>query len=316
MPPLPIGAIIRNGPFALSGINLEDLRTNFELGESDPGKAALIERIAERNGIDPSAVRLADSALNLVNALLGKAGSGNIGMYAPEFSFFRKMCSELGLDTVRLGDGSQNSVRENSISAIVVSNPSNPGGGLRNPGKIIEQGNNYGALLIVDEAYMEFAGNKASLIKHAAENPGIVVVRTFSKFYGIDEPGKVAYAVSKNGELDGLNITQPGQAAMDRAARKLGGKNEDAARYDVAVRREALTDILANGLGCEVKPSVTNFVMARMPGGNLYTAMRGMNVRVRDLNNEPGLEGQGFCRVAVGSYSQMSQLAERVGLCK
>ncbi len=68
---------------------------------------------------------------------------------------------------------------------IMLANPNNPTGLVEDKNKIIDLAEKTQALVIVDEAGIDFAEEQDSLIKQALELENLVVLRGFSKGYGL-----------------------------------------------------------------------------------------------------------------------------------
>ncbi len=86
-------------------------------------------------------------------------------------------------------------ISSKNINIIYVDNPNNPTGFFFSLDKIERIArNNNNAILIVDEAYADFISDSQSSIMLVKKYSNMVVVRSFSKFYGLASM-RVAYAV-------------------------------------------------------------------------------------------------------------------------
>ncbi len=172
---------------------------------------------------------------------------------------------------------------------VILTNPNNPTGNLLDPGLIPELLDS-GALLVVDEAYIEFA-DAASLARQAAREPALVVLRTFSKWAGLAGL-RVGYAVAVEPVVETLmrakqpyTISRPAEAA---AIASLGDAPELDRRAAIIVQeRRRLTRELSRQGWLEPFPSEANFVLVRAPGLRgqaiaLALQQRGIFVRVYD----------------------------------
>ena len=123
---------------------------------------------------------------------------------------------------------------------------------------------------MVDEAYMDFAEPQAdySLMQRLEEFPNLVVLRTFSKMYGLAGL-RLGYGVMPPWLADAMlrvklpfsvNILaeEAGIAALD------DGAFVQATMDAVRSGREALTRGLTD-LGCLVRPSQANFLLFSLP---------------------------------------------------
>ena len=69
-------------------------------------------------------------------------------------------------------------------SIVYICNPNNPTGSYVPPNKIMETLNSFEGLIVVDETYIEFT-NHISFVNLIKDNPNIVVLRSFSKSWGM-----------------------------------------------------------------------------------------------------------------------------------
>lgn len=126
-------------------------------------------------------------------------------------------------------------------------------------------------LVVVDEAYVEFADARdfVSGLALRARHPRLIVLRTFSKAYGL-AAFRVGYAIAPAQIVDYLdrvrapfNVSSIGLAAAEAAL----ADQAHLARYIAHNRRERtrVSEGLS-ALGAEVAPSQANFVLARVPG--------------------------------------------------
>jgi histidinol-phosphate aminotransferase len=122
-------------------------------------------------------------------------------------------------------------------------------------------------LLVLDEAYVDFAEENA--LELALRFPHVAVVRTFSKAYSLCFQ-RVGYCIAHADVVaaldrirDSYNVNGLGQVAAEATLDALPYYRRNFAR--IIATRERLRRELA-GLGWEVLPSQTNFLLARPPG--------------------------------------------------
>jgi len=158
-------------------------------------------------------------------------------------------------------------------------------------------------LVIVDEAYGQFAPRSA--LELASTHRNLVVVRTFSKTWSLAAL-RLGYAVADAEIVDALfSVSLPYHLdALKQAAGRLAldyvDDMHDRVRRLVA-ERERLLDELEGRL-VETSPSQANFILFRVPGRSasvVWNALVGHSVIVRDLSSYDDL--QGFLRVTVGT---------------
>jgi histidinol dehydrogenase len=194
-----------------------------------------------------------------------------------------------------------------------VCNPNNPTGTLFEREQIerLAAGLNDRGVLLIDEAYVEFC--EASLAQWAASSSRALVLRTFSKAYGLAGL-RVGYAV---GPAD-LIV----EVEKSRGPFKVGGMAEAIAvaalEHDddwvqntvrqAKANRQRLAAALAE-MGLHCWPSDANFLLVAAPGNNarqFKEALRGFGIGVRAF---PDIRQAGDCvRITVGPWPLMERL--------
>ena len=169
------------------------------------------------------------------------------------------------------------------------------------------------ALVVVDEAYLEFSGapSATSLIERL---PNVVVLKTLSKAWGLAGArcGFLIADPSIAALMQVVRAPYPISAAAARAVSAVfNAKGEGAMRRSVAeilAERGRLAAAFAR-LRCviEVLPSEANFFVARFKdAGAVLTALRSRGILVRDRSSELGLAGG--VRVTVGTAEENDRL--------
>ncbi|HSY22944.1 MAG TPA: aminotransferase class I/II-fold pyridoxal phosphate-dependent enzyme, partial [Polyangiaceae bacterium] len=142
-------------------------------------------------------------------------------------------------------------------------------------------------LVVVDEAYIDFASRSESAVALVSKNPRVVVLRTFSKSFslcgmrvglGFGHPEVIAELAKVK---DSYNVAKLGQVAATAALEDYAWMEANAGR--VRTSRGALIVALEKR-GFRVLPSETNFVLARVPDGSagpLQRALKERHVLVR-----------------------------------
>jgi len=145
----------------------------------------------------------------------------------------------------------------------------------------------------VDEAYTEFAGPEHSLLSQLEELPNVAFIRTFSKLYGLAGL-RIGYGILPPELADymwrvrlpfSLNIL-----AEEAAIAALGDEGFRSATLDLVQRgREKISEGL-RAMGCEVVPSMSNFVMFRPASGtmeakSLHAALLHKGIIIRALRS-------------------------------
>ena len=195
----------------------------------------------------------------------------------------------------------------------IVANPNSPSGTAAPPDALEALAARVDGVLVVDEAYVEFA--ERSALDLARRSDRVIVLRTLSKSHGLAGL-RLGFAVARPRILDGLAKVKDSYNVDAVAARVGSAAIRDVAhtRAQVARIREArdrLTGRLA-GLGFRVWPSQANFVLARPPDGDarrLYDRLRAGGILVRYFD-EPRLAD--VLRITVGTEAQNARLAAAI----
>ena len=205
--------------------------------------------------------------------------------------------------------------------AIFLTDPNNPTG-LRIPRAdleaIVAAAN--GAMVFVDEAYADFAGDSLIGNPLAESRANVVVGRTFAKAYGL--AGLRAGALVGMPEtMEALRRTVPPYTLNVGATVALPAAFEDIAYFDwyldqVRASRQLLYDALDRH-GVTYWPSAANFVLARF-GADLDRVLSGLAARqviVRDRSRDPGCAGCARITTGVLAHTQRCVDALKEVLC-
>lgn len=174
-------------------------------------------------------------------------------------------------------------------------------------------------LVVLDEAYFEFARPLGCQdgIEWVAEFPNLVVLRTFSKAYGLAGM-RVGYGVADPGVADILNrVRQPfnvGNVAMDGALAGLQDPAHVAAGVALAAQGRAYFERELPALGLALIPSAANFVTVRVAGDGLevYRRLLQEGVIVRPL---AGYGLPQYLRISTGTQAQNERLVATLRRC-
>ena len=202
--------------------------------------------------------------------------------------------------------------------AVVVTSPNNPTGGfataddLRRLSRAAPD-----AWLVVDLAYAEFADEDLTSV--ALELPNAVVVRTFSKAWGLAGL-RVGYALASTTRIDALRASGAPYAVsgpsllLAEARLREGDAPLRATVERVRFEREDLRRRLGQ-LGIEAPVSQGNFVFAKVDDPIwLRDALAGLGIAIRAFPGRPGLERavRITCPAEERAYSRLTRALEAV----
>lgn len=290
----------------------------------EPQPALLVARLAELYGVAPEcllATRGSDEAIDLLLRVFCRPGGDaalicppTFGMYAVAAAVQSVAVREAPLGADWLPDaGRILSACTPRVRLVFLCSPNNPTGGLWPLARIrtLARALADRAVVVVDEAYLEFAGtpSAASLL---AKQANVAVLRTLSKAWGMA------------GARVGCLIARPEVVALCRrvmapyplpapsvklAVAALADPAATAARVATLVaERERLAARLALLPGVEeVLPSQANFLCVRfIDAEHVRRALAVRGILVRDVSAQPRLEG--CLRISVGAPVENARL--------
>ncbi len=250
--------------------------------------------------------------------------SGKSNVLMPDISYgFYPVWSEMyGVGAKLIPTGSGFEIDPDDYKGgrgVVLANPNAPSGlvlGLREIEGIVR--NNPGGVVLIDEAYMDFA-NVENAVGLTKKYENLLVVRTFSKAYSLAGL-RVGFAAGNAALIDGLNRVKNafnsyplGLLPQLGAAAAIG----DAAYWDktrkkIIDTRERTAKQLRE-LGFELKDSQANFLFAAPPKGisgrAAYEYLLKNKILVRHWE-KPRINGR--LRVTVGTENEMEAFIECV----
>src|SRR5919108_640623 len=257
----------------------------------DRHAAGVRRLLAERHGVAPEQIVLGNGAAELLQAaaltLLSKGDE--LLMPWPSYPLYPLLAAHAGAKPVSVEHAPLLEPVGERTRAIVICNPNDPSGGYL---PSAELGTLLAALpdhihVLLDEALVHFQDleDVDSCLRLVDAFPRLLVVRTFSKVYGLSGL-RAGYAVGSDARLLGavapvLGVNALTQAAVEHALRT-GDAEIDRRRRTVARERKVLTEQLRE-LGVDVTESQANFLWIRvrnLSGDQLANSLRRQGVIV------------------------------------
>ncbi len=276
----------------------------------DPGQQRLRAAIASYVDVEPDQVVAGTGADDLIDLLIRLVSPPAVVIPTPTFGMYRFLARimrarpleiprrpNFDLDVVAI----ERAVHESGARIIFLTHPNNPTGNPLNSAEL-EALLRLPALIVVDEAYIEFGGE--SVVPRIAEFPNLVVLRTFSKWAGLAGL-RVGYSISTSELAAHLmaikqpyNVNVAAEAAAIAAIEHRAEIGETIAA--IVAERERLRAGLAALGWLTPLPSVANFLLCAVTGRSARDAaasLRSGGILVR-YYDRPDL--QNCIRVSVG----------------
>jgi histidinol-phosphate aminotransferase len=286
----------------------------------DPDGAALRAKLAAYHGVERGNIVLGNGSDETLAFIFLAFFDGERGVASPDVTYglYPVLASLYNIPYTHMPVGGALEIRaEDYINIgrnIVLANP-NAQTGIALPIGDIERiaGDNPDHVVVIDEAYADFAGISAIPLTRRYEN--LIVVRTYSKSrfmagarlsYAVGDGALIADIDTVRRSFNPYNINSvtlaAGEAAMDS--------------YDYyAERWKRITDTrersagAMRALGFTLTDSAANFLFARhngIPGADIFGRLREAGILVRRFD-EPGRISD-WLRITVGTDRQMDTL--------
>ncbi|MFN2607821.1 MAG: histidinol-phosphate transaminase [Acidimicrobiales bacterium] len=296
----------------------------------DRRATALREAVGDLHGVGPEAVFAANGSNEVIQALcLAYGGVGRtVAVFEPTYALHSHIARVTGA-SVAVGErGAGFALDLDEVSRVLATagpaltflcSPNNPTGTVDPPEATAAVLAAAPGLVVVDEAYGQFATRSA--LGLAAGAPNLVVVRTFSKTWALAGL-RLGYCVAPPAVVEALEtVALPYHLdAAKQAAGRLALRYQAEMEARVATlvaERERLVAALA-ALAVDVWPSGANFVLFRprgRHGAEVWQALVDRSVLVRNCASWARLEG--CLRVTVGTPDEddafLAALAEVLG---
>ena len=276
----------------------------------------LRQGIAELHGVTPAEVFCANGSNEVLQCLL--LAFGGVGrralLFEPTYALHGHIARLTATEVAVGGRGADlridvvaaaRLVGELQPDVLFVCSPNNPTGRLEDPETVTALVAQAPGLVVVDEAYGQFARWSALELRGAQGAEGLVVVRTFSKTWAM-AGARLGYLVAHPDVVDGCRAAALPYhvSSQTQLAGVLALRHREAMEVrvrQVAEGRAALTAALGS-LEVETWPSDANFVLfrpRRRAADEVWKGLLAEGVLVRDFSTVPGLEG--CLRVTVGT---------------
>ena len=313
-----------------AGLYLSPHELNDILLNRYPTAAASAElraALAERFGVKPDQLIFGNGSNEmLLNTFLVFGGHGRTTLlFQPTYTMHARLTQvaggisvdeNVGLPYEVTLKGALAAMERTKPNIVCFTTPNNPTGNLIDDAIILEVATRYPeTLVLVDEAYSDFAGN--TVVHEIAAHPNIVVTKTFSKVRAaaglrlgilIVDPrvGEIFRAVQLPYNVSPLTTVVGG---------KLARRDDDLRRRiaECATGRDMVYAALKRAPGVEVFPSVTNFILFRLRDrtpAEVHAAFLQHSVLLRDVSSWPGCAG--CLRVSIGTPAENERVIAAV----
>lgn len=290
----------------------------------DPMSNDLRDELAAWHGVSRENVIVGNGGDELLyNFLLAFGGPGrtlaNVPPTFSEYAFFASLTQTGVRDVWRdpetfLPRADELVAAAGEASLVILTSPNNPTGDVAALELVARVCDACPGLVMVDEAYGEFAAAGSSAEALLAEHDNLLVLHTLSKAFAL-AGARCGYVIAAPDVIDALAavrqiysvnvLTQAAALAAVRARAEF-----DPTVEKVVSERSRVYESLAHVEGVRVWPSEGNFILARMAGASrVRERLRDeRSILVRDFSYAPGLAD--CLRITVGTPEENDAVIE------
>ncbi|TNJ62269.1 histidinol-phosphate transaminase [Paenibacillus hemerocallicola] len=283
----------------------------------DSGCLRIREALSALHGIPVSMLLCGNGSSELITLLYKSflCDGDTVAIPDPTFGLYATVAEMAGIrvDIVPTGEDFRidtMKLLESDPQAVIIANPNAPTGLCLQAAQIERLLQSYRGLVVVDEAYVDFAPEGTSVLGLVDRYDNLLVLRTFSKAYALSGSRigfaagneRLIQAMGKGRETFSVN-------AVAQLAAEAALSDQDYMRTTVeriAMTRQQFCESLER-TGWNVLPSVTNFVLASPPVGGrtakeLYERLLSEHIYVRYFDT-PRLADK--LRISIGTDVEM-----------
>lgn len=196
---------------------------------------------------------------------------------------------------------------------LFLCSPNNPTGNLMDQQRVLEILQHFEGVVVMDEAYMDFA-ESTSWAQEVLHHPNLIVLKTLSKLWGLAAL-RVGIAIAHPEVIRAMNkVKLPynlSTPVMEMAVKAL--KNHDyplKIKESVRVNRQLLTsELIQLRMVKHIYPSDANFILVRFENAErVYRLLRDRHIIVRNRSNETNCEN--CLRITIGTAEEIRQLIQ------
>ncbi len=286
---------------------------------SDPECTALVGKMAEMKGLNPSQVLFGNGSDEVLYLAFLAYCDKNKAAAFPDISygFYRVFAESLGIPYTQIPLREDFTVAPEDYfragKTIFIANPNAPTGHLLSLDQIrsiLEENPN--DVVLIDEAYIDFGGESA--VKLIGEYENLLVTQTFSKSRSLaggrlgmifGNEALIADMKALKYSINPYNVNSVTMAAGIGALEDEAYTRENCRRI---MENRAFTTERLRDKGFTVLDSAANFILAGHPGisgGDLYKKLKERGILVRYFNTE---RLSGYVRITIGTRQQMESL--------
>lgn len=282
----------------------------------DPLQRAVKQEIAKIKNVPPECIFLgngSDEAIDLVVRIFCDPRKDKILIQPPTYGMYKVGAdvADVGIQEVLLKDdfsidmSSLKSSVDQTVKVLFLCSPNNPTGNLLPRQQIREILEWFGGIVVLDEAYIDFA-NDPGWISQLDDYPNLIVLQTFSKAWGLAGI-RLGLAFAAPEVIALFNKVKPpynvNSLTQEKVLTAMQNQREVMIQHvsEIRLEREKLAVALKlNPLVVRVYPSQANFLLIQFERPReVFNTLKARGVIIRDRTQTPLCED--CLRITVGN---------------
>jgi histidinol-phosphate aminotransferase len=288
----------------------------------DPHQWKVKTALGKIKGIGPEHIFLgngSDECIDLLYRAFCVPGKDNVIINPPTYGMYEvsahindvEVRGAVLLDDFQLDLVHLETLVDAHTKIIWICSPNNPTANSMNRQDIEVILNNFPGLVVIDEAYINFARHR-SFIQELADYPNLVVMQTMSKAWGLAGL-RLGMAFASEAIIGVFNKVKPpyniNQASQELALKALESVDQvnDMIRILVVMRERLAVELATLPFVLTVYPSDANFLLVRTTDARgIYEYLLNDGIVVRDRSKVELCEG--CLRITVGTEKENEEL--------
>jgi len=287
----------------------------------DPSQKKLREKLAEFRGINFDQIICSNGSDELIDLLIRifcEPKRDSILICPPTFEMYEIAANlnDVSVEKIPLlrekkFDLDFKKIKNSNAKILFLPNPVAPTGQLFDREKLKKMVKNFGGIVVIDEAYLDFSGEK-SFAEFLPDFKNLVALGTFSKFFGLAGE-RIGFCVADREIIDVIravkmpyNVSVSAQTAAINAIENLNFWREKS-KILIAERENLATFLRGKNFIKTVFQSNANFIFVEVfPADNaekLYNFLVQQKIIIRKF-------GENFVRFSIGTPDENSKLIQ------
>ena len=286
----------------------------------DPQQWDLKKRLSEIKGLNKANLILgngSDEIIDLVMRAFCEPSKDKVIICNPTYGMYQvaAQINDLKICDLKLDANFQPDVKaileNNDAKLFFLCSPNNPTGNLIDPEILEELLASFKGLIVLDEAYIDFAAN-ASMVKELYKHPNLIILQTLSKAWGMAGI-RLGIGMASCEIIEVLNKIKPpyniNTLSQEKALERLSDekKSQTEIRLLIEERDGMIKELRRFSFVENVFPSQANFILIRVVDANkLYNLLIDMGIVVRNRSSISQLEN--CLRISIGTAAENQSL--------